>query len=372
MRHIILFTTLGVTALLHVSAALADCDHPDTEYERRDCERQRGDSQADLNVRDYLRQLEQQVGEERMRRAKEGRNGAQIRHPVVKVREGESEGEREMRETQQRYQNYRYSELAHIKEQFNRLNYSFEQPRMGAEGYFLPVWMAVPIASEMMDWAEKGYRKYPRELASLYGFMIAADPCAANPYDIGFPVNLEFDLRYDSYSPRNRYPECIYGRMYKAIPYLLEAQHSDFLPHRALACAQIEAWRARHFDDSGKPVLDPFLFQGTVYNEGDYRYLSEKLAQCRTGLPHAAAFDAGLVQPAREWVRKTRNYFADVRLTRFYSRTPWEKVSNYDDPAQIRAVFDEVLKDYNAITLAHPPIFTRGIDQDGGGWHAFR
>lgn len=47
-------------------------------------------------------------------------------------------------------------------------------------------------------------------------------------------------------------------------------------------------------------------------------------------------------------------------------------MSNYDDPAQNRAVFDEVIKDYNAITLAHPTIFTRGIDQKGNGWHAFR
>lgn len=365
---------IGLLGVLHLPAALGNCNRPATEYERQDCafkadrDFRRGNSPVDQAVRQYQQNLGREAEAERERRGENARN-AEIK--PSKYTPMEYEGEKILRIDREKYENYRSTEFARIAAKFRSLDYGFEKPEMGADGYFYPVSMTVPFAAEMTIWTKKGYKKYPVELASLYGFMIAADPCADNPNQVGFPLSDQGDRSNFYYYPLNRHPECIYGRMYRAIPYLLQAQKSNFPPYRALACVQIEAWIARHFDN-GVPRPEPKLFQGAVYHEGDYRYLTDKLAQCRAGLPHTKAFDEGLVQPARDWVRKTGNYFSDVRLVRFYDRNVWANVANFDDAGQIRAVFDEVIKDFNTITLAHPAIFTGGIDKNGGAGHAYR
>lgn len=287
--------------------------------------------------------------------------------PRTFVRSGEYEGEKQVRIAEQTYKEYRATALKRIADRLRGA-----EAAIPTDGHYPLVSATMPFAGEMMAWAAKGYRDNPVEMASLHGFMIAADPCADNPNQAGYPLSNDLDMGNTFYDHLNRHPECTYGRMYRAIPVLLEARKSAFPPHQALACAQIEAWLARHFEDDGTPVKEPIFFQGAVYHAGDHRYLTDRLAQCRAGLRHAAAFDKGLVQPAREWVRRTGNYFADVRLVRFYDRQAWAQVRNYDDPAQIRAVFDEVIKDFNTITRAHPAMFSRGIDQRGGGWHAYR
>lgn len=373
-----------VAALLQATAAQAEpCDAPglrNTPGAYENCVREwygrsnaTGTSAADRNFRQYLQNLQREAEEDRERRAEAARQAA--RNPRPLAPRTEYEGERKVREEEKRYRDYRTAELQRVTRLFQSMNYSFEQPAMGADGYVFAVAMTVPFAGEMLAWAEKGYRKYPVGLSSLYGFMVAADPCADNPNQIGYPLSHDLDMGNTFYAHLNRHPECTYGRLYRALPYLLEAQKSDFPPYRALACAQIDVWIARHFNQ-GVPVAEPVFFQGPVYNAGDYRYLAEKLAQCKAGLPHAAAFEQGLVQPAREWVRRTFNYFADVRLVRFYDRRVWEKVRNFDDPAQVRAVYDEVMKDFNTTTLAHPAIFARGVsplgNATGNGWHAYR
>jgi hypothetical protein len=379
MRTLAPLLALLATLLMAGPALAEPCDAPglrNTPGAYENCVREwygrsnaSGTSAADRNFRQYLQNQQREMEEDRERRAESARQAARNPRPVAP--RTEYDGERKLREEEKRYREYRSAELQRVAQLFKRLNHDFEKPAMGADGYTFAVGMNVPFAGEMLAWAEKGYQKYPVGLSSLLGFLVAADPCADNPNQVGFPLSSGLDMGNTFYAHLNRHPECTYGRMYRALPHLLAAQKSDFPPFRALACAQIDAWIARHFNN-GVPVHEPVFFQGPVYNAGDYRYLTEKLAQCRAGLPHAAGFDQGLVQPARAWVQRTRNYFADVRLVRFYDRRVWEKVRNFDDPVQVRSVFDEVIKDFNTTTLAHPTIFLRGVDAAGNAWHAYR
>lgn len=371
---------LLAAALLSSASALADpCDNlRNIEKQYRECindwygrSNQKSNPIDPSPIVESLKKLEQEEAANR-RSAKESYDAwkktpgavAEKERAARVIQEANAKDAKAYGEVIKGYKSYREGALEPVRKRLQAVDFSSNA--LGPYRFNLPILMSVPFHQEMMGWATKAYQQAPNQYEAVLGFLIAADPCADNPHEIGYPISNDWKFAFSLFrygQAGNIHKKCIFGRMYKALPHFMNSLKADFIPHRALSCAQISAWMERHFD--GATPRSDKKYGGPIYDGRDYLFLKGHLDRCLEALPNQKAFLEGLIKPAGEWSKRTGYYFSDVRLTQLYDVNAWKDVSDFSDVQKIRAVFDGAIEGFDQITKEYPKVFFSNDMQAG-------